>query len=239
MSRQVGNAEVTAAAVPVIAVDGPSGSGKGTVARLLARRLGWHLLDSGALYRIVGRAAVARGVALDDSVALGAVVASLDIRFEDDAAAALLRIMVDGEEVGDAIRSEAAGEAASRVAQVGSVRDGLLALQRRLRRPPGLIADGRDMGTVVFPDAPLKIFLTASAAERARRRHNQLLEKGFAASLPDLVRSLEERDARDQERALSPLRPASDAVTIDSTDLSPDAVAERVLQALQASGLAG
>jgi cytidylate kinase len=223
--------------VPVIAVDGPSGSGKGTVARMLARRLGWHLLDSGALYRIVGVAAAQRGVALDDAAGLGALVGQLQIVFRDDPGADALIIEVDGVGVGDAIRSEVAGEAASRVAQLESVRSGLLALQRSMRTPPGLIADGRDMGTVVFTDAALKIFLTASAEERANRRYKQLMDKGFPASLPALVSSLKERDARDSERALSPLRPAADAVIIDSTSLSPDAVLARVIEALQGHGI--
>ena len=224
-------------AAPVIAVDGPSGSGKGTVARLLARRLGWHLLDSGALYRIVGLVATQRAVALDDPAALSRLVAGLQINFHDDPGSAVLHIDVDGVPVGDAIRSEQVGEVASRVAQVEVVRSGLLQLQHRHRRPPGLIADGRDMGTVVFVDAALKIFLTASAEERARRRYKQLIDKGFAASLPALVASLRERDARDSERALSPLRAAEDAVIIDSTALSADAVAQRVHAALRARGL--
>ena len=217
---------------PVIAVDGPSGSGKGTVARLLARRLGWHLLDSGALYRIVGWVATQRAVALDDPAALSRLVAGLQINFHDDPGSAVLHIDVDGVPVGDAIRTEQVGEVASRVAQVEVVRSGLLQLQHRHRRPPGLIADGRDMGTVVFVDAALKIFLTASAEERARRRYKQLIDKGFAASLPALILSLEERDARDSERSLSPLRPAPDAVIIDSSSMSPAEVMAQVLHAL-------
>ena len=217
---------------PVIAVDGPSGSGKGTVARLLARRLGWHLLDSGALYRIVGWVATQRAVALDDPAALSRLVAGLQIAFHDDPGSEVLHIDVDGVPVGDAIRTEQVGEVASRVAQVEVVRSGLLQLQHQHRRPPGLIADGRDMGTVVLVDAALKIFLTASAEERARRRYKQLIDKGFAASLPALILSLEERDARDSERSLSPLRPAPDAVIIDSSSMSPAEVMAQVLHAL-------
>ena len=230
-------AKSPAAGVPVIAVDGPSGSGKGTVARMLARRLGWHLLDSGALYRIVGWVALQRGVALDDAAALAKLVASLAIEFRDDAGSDVLQIDVDGVAVGDAIRTEQVGEVASRVAQIEAVRSGLLTLQHRHRRPPGLIADGRDMGTVVFVDAALKVFLTASAEERARRRYKQLIDKGFAASLPALILSLEERDARDSERALSPLRPAPDAVIIDSSSISPAQVLDVVLNALRQRGL--
>ena len=202
------------------------------MARLLARRLGWHLLDSGALYRIVGWVATQRAVALDDPAALSRLVAGLQIIFHDDPGSAVLHIDVDGVPVGDAIRTEQVGEVASRVAQVEVVRSGLLQLQHRHRRPPGLIADGRDMGTVVFVDAALKIFLTASAEERARRRYKQLIDKGFAASLPALILSLEERDARDSERSLSPLRPAPDAVIIDSSSMSPAEVMAQVLNAL-------
>ena len=230
-------AELPVAGIPVIAVDGPSGSGKGTVARMLARRLGWHLLDSGALYRIVGWVALQRGIALDDVAGLARLVASLKIEFRDDPGSELLHIDVDGVAVGDAIRTEQVGEVASRVAQIEAVRSGLLQLQHRHRRPPGLIADGRDMGTVVFVDAALKIYLTASAEERARRRYKQLIDKGFAASLPALILSLEERDARDTERALSPLRPAPDAVIIDSSAVSPAEVLAVVLNAMRQRGL--
>jgi cytidylate kinase len=219
--------------VPVIAVDGPSGSGKGTICARVADVLGWHLLDSGALYRIVACEAIERGVALDDEAALTTLVKALDIEFRGE------HIRVDGVERSAAIRTEAVGAGASRVAALGSVRAALVTRQRGFQRPPGLVADGRDMGTAIFPAARLKIFLDATAEERAKRRYNQLKNKGLVVSLRDLVVALEERDARDKERAVSPLRPAEDAVLIDSTHLSIDQVVERVLELAQQRGLRG
>lgn len=219
------------AGVPVIAIDGPSGSGKGTVAALVAERLGWHLLDSGALYRIAGWVALERGVALDDAPALAAMVRGLDIRFEGR------RVQVDGRDLSDAIRTEAVSEAASRVAALQPLRDAILDLQRAQRRPPGLVADGRDMGTVVFPDAPLKVFLDASVEERARRRHRQLREQGQDVDAETVLAALRERDARDRERTVAPLRPAADAVIVDSSTLAVAAVLQKVLDAAAAAGL--
>jgi cytidylate kinase len=214
--------------VPVIAIDGPSGSGKGTIARLVAARLGWHLLDSGALYRLVALAGEARGLEPDDEPGHGRVAAALDARFEV-AADGAERVLLDGRDVTRELRTEAAGAAASRVAAMPAVRGSLLGRQRAFARPPGLVADGRDMGTVVFTGAPLKVYLTASADERARRRHKQLKEKGLAANLAGLSREILERDRRDSTRPVAPLRPAPDAVTIDSTGMPIDAVVERVL----------
>ncbi|OBS10478.1 (d)CMP kinase [Acidihalobacter prosperus] len=212
---------------PVIAVDGPSGSGKGTISRLLAQRLGWHLLDSGALYRLTALAAMRRGFEFEDATALAAVAGALDVRFAGDGERA--RVLLEGEDVGLAIRAEDCGAAASRVAALGPVRDALLQRQRDFRRRPGLVADGRDMGTVVFPDAALKIFLTASQEERASRRLKQLKDQGVSANLPSLLRDLAERDARDARRAVSPLRPADDAIEIDSSGLDIPAVLDRIL----------
>jgi len=221
---------------PVVTVDGPSGSGKGTLAAALARRLGWHFLDSGALYRIVAHAALEQSVPLDDGVAVARLANGLDIRFELAADAVVTR--VDGIDRSLVIRAEDVGVAASRVAALPALRTTLLAVQRQFRKAPGLVADGRDMGTVVFPDAVLKIFLEASPEERARRRYNQLKDKDLGVSLRGLLASIRERDERDRSRAVSPLRPAADAVVIDSTSLSIEAVLEVVWQRVVDAGLA-
>ena len=222
--------------VPVITIDGPGGSGKGTVSRLLAERLGWSFLDSGALYRLVALAALRRELPLEDAEALAELARGLDVRFELDGAGES-RIRLDGEVVAAELRTEACGEAASRVAAIPAVREALLARQRDFQAPPGLVADGRDMGTVVFPYAPLKIFLTASREERARRRFKQLKEQGLSANLQNLLRELAERDRRDSERAVAPLRPAEDALEVDSTDMGIDAVLSEIVQAAQQRGL--
>ncbi len=221
-----------APSIPVLAIDGPGGSGKGTVACRLARRLGWHLLDSGAIYRLLALAALERGVSPDDEAGLAALAgeASLDFTPADSGVSALL----EGRVVDDELRSEACGDAASRLAALPGVRRALLARQREFKRNPGLVADGRDMGTVVFPDAVLKVFLTASADERARRRHKQLKEKGLDANLSRLSRDIAERDKRDAERAVSPLVPAEDAVVLDSTDRSIEQVTDTVFSLLAA-----
>jgi cytidylate kinase len=216
----------------VITVDGPSGSGKGTLAGLLAERLGWHLLDSGALYRIVGAQAIARGLALDDEAAIAGMAAGLDIRFEDD------RVLVDGEDLTRTIRTEAVSSAASQVAALEGVRQAIFGLQRAMRRAPGLVADGRDMGTVVFPEADLKVYLEASPEVRAERRYNQLKNKGLSVTFRALLASIRERDERDMRRAVSPLRPAQDAILVDSTELTIDQVLDRVLAEARTRGLA-
>jgi cytidylate kinase len=214
--------------VPVIAIDGPSGSGKGTVARRVANQLGWHLLDSGALYRLVALAGERAALTAGDEAEHARLARDLHVRFGADAAGGE-RVLLDGSDVTDRLRTEAAGAAASRVAAMGSVRLALLERQRSFAEPPGLVADGRDMGTVVFADAPAKIFLTASAEERALRRYKQLKEKGLAVNLADLSQEIRERDQRDSTRAVAPLRPAGDALLIDSTGLSVDAVVAAIL----------
>jgi cytidylate kinase len=222
---------------PILTIDGPSGSGKGTISRRVATRLGWHLLDSGALYRLVALAGAHESLDSVDEAGHAALASRMRVRFGEDA---------QGEEqiwlgeppldVSGAIRTEAAGQGASRVAAWPSVRAALLQRQRDFARSPGLVADGRDMGTVVFPQAPVKIFLTASADERARRRHKQLKDKGSDASLAALSLEIAERDRRDSTRAVAPLKPAADAVLIDSTGLSIEAVVERVMAELAARG---
>ena len=214
--------------VPVIAIDGPSGSGKGTVARLVARRLGWHLLDSGALYRLVAMAGATRGLAGDDEQGHAGVAAGLDARFESDAQGQE-RVLLDGRDVTRDLRTEEAGAAASRVAAMPAVRSALLGRQRAFATAPGLVADGRDMGTVVFTGAPVKVYLTASADERALRRYKQLKEKGLPANLADLSQEILQRDRRDSTRPVAPLRPAPDAVVIDSTGIPVEEVVDRVL----------
>jgi len=207
--------------VPVVTIDGPSGSGKGTVSRAAAKALGWALLDSGALYRLVALAGRRSGLDLGDEPGLARLARSLDIRFGSTPSGAEI-VLLGGQEVTRDIRTESAGNDASKVAA-------LLERQRRFAAPPGLVADGRDMGTVVFPDARVKIFLTASALERAERRYKQLKEKGVAATLAALSREIAERDRRDIERTASPLVASEDAVLLDSTGMSIDAVVERVL----------
>jgi len=210
-------------AVPVIAIDGPSASGKGTVAARVAQALGFHYLDSGALYRLATLAALRAATDLDDEAALAKVARAMDARFRGGA------ILLDGEDVTEALRTEEVSAAASRVAARPAVRTALLDRQRGFRRPPGLVADGRDMGSVVFPDAPLKVFLTAGVGVRAERRHKQLMEKGMYAKMADVVEELELRDERDTSRPVAPLKHYPDALFLDTTGISVDEAVARVL----------
>lgn len=225
--------------VPVIAIDGPSGSGKGTIAGLLAKRLGWNLLDSGALYRLLAFAARNHGVDLTNEEALKVLAAHLDVQFQASEPGQSQRIVLEGEEVTDAIRNEQVGAGASQVASLPAVREALLQRQRAFCEAPGLVADGRDMGTVVFPQAPLKVFLTASAEERARRRYLQLKAKGLDVNLASLLDEIRERDERDMQRAVAPLKPAPDAIQLDSTELSIEQVLERIMSEVADRDLAG
>jgi cytidylate kinase len=214
---------MTADGKPVIAVDGPAASGKGTVAAGVARALGFHYLDSGSLYRLVALRALQTGTALDDANGLASLAADLDATFNDGT------IALAGRDATDAIRTEEVSAAASQVAVYPGVRAALIGRQGTFRRPPGLVADGRDMGTVVFPDALVKVFVTASAEERARRRYKQLIAKGISVTMESLVRDIRERDERDKGRAAAPLKPAPDAVILDTTDLTIEAAIDRVL----------
>ncbi len=216
--------------IPVLTIDGPSGSGKGTISRHVANRLGWHYLDSGALYRAVGLAAAWSHVELSDADAVAVCAAKTEIRFETGDGSAEPRVIVNGKDVTHQLRMETAGAAASAIAAMPPVRAALVQKQHDFRRAPGLVADGRDMGTVIFPDARFKVFLTASAEERAQRRYKQLKDKGVSVTLGGLLGEILARDARDANRAVAPLRPAQDAVRIDTTGLGIDAVVERVLQ---------
>ena len=221
-------------AVPVLTIDGPSGSGKGTVARAVATRMGWHFLDSGALYRAVGLAAGWADIDFSDADALARCARDTVVRFVSGDMTAEPRVLVNGSDVTDELRTETAGAAASAIAAVPSVREALFAKQRAFRRLPGLVADGRDMGTVIFPEAQYKVFLTASAEERAARRHKQLSEKGLAVKIDGLLREIRARDARDADRAIAPLRAAADAILLDSTGIPVDEVVERVVSLLPA-----
>ena len=222
--------------VPVITVDGPSGAGKGTVSHLLAAELGWHFLDSGALYRVTGQACVIEGVSWDDHAGVADIARHLDVSFSAAANGEVL-VAYKGEDISAVIRTEEGGRGASTVAAIPEVRTALLARQRDFRRPPGLVADGRDMGTVVFPQATLKIFLTASAAERAERRYKQFILKGESVSLPRLLEDIKERDARDSSRAVAPLMPAEDAIVIDSSGAEVEQVFAQVMQEVTRKGL--
>jgi cytidylate kinase len=224
---------------PVITIDGPSGSGKGTIAGLLAKQLGWNLLDSGALYRLLAFAASNHGVDLTNEEAMKLLAAHLDVQFVAAGGGQGQRIILEGEEVTDAIRNEQIGAGASQVASLPAVREALLQRQQAFQEMPGLVADGRDMGTVVFPDAPLKVFLTASAEERARRRYLQLKAKGDDVNLASLLDEILARDERDTQRAVAPLKPAVDAIQLDSTKLSIEQVMERILSEVANRDLAG
>lgn len=224
--------------IPVITIDGPSGSGKGTVAALLAGKLGWNFLDSGALYRLLAFAARNHGVDLTNEEGLKALAAHLDVQFSVAEPGQGMCIVLEGEDVTQAIRNEAVGAGASQIAALPAVREALLQRQKAFREAPGLVADGRDMGTVVFPDATLKIFLTASAEERARRRYLQLKAKGDDVNLASLLEEIRARDERDTQREVAPLKPADDAIQVDSTTLTIEQVLEQILSEVEKHDLA-
>jgi cytidylate kinase len=218
--------------VPVLTIDGPSGSGKGTIAQLIAKTFGWHYLDSGALYRVLAQAAIKHDVDLADEATLAKMAQNLDVVFSLDND--VLTVVLEAEDVSTLIRSEQAGNAASKVAALPAVRAALLDRQRDFCQSPGLVTDGRDMGTVVFPTAQFKVFLTASAEQRAQRRYKQLKQKGIESNLSDLITEIAERDERDSNRSVAPLKAAEDALQIDSSAMGIDAVFERVKQFVQA-----
>jgi cytidylate kinase len=222
--------------IPVITIDGPGGSGKGTLSRLLAKKLGWHWLDSGAIYRVTALAALKNGIDLDDVPALVAQANRLDVQF-GESAQGTASVLLDGEDVTAQLGTEQSGEAASRIAAYPEVRQALLQRQQAFRQQPGLVADGRDMGTVVFPDARLKVFLTASIEERAQRRYKQLKDQGFDISIDALFREISARDDRDMNRPVSPLRPADDAVVIDCSAMSIEEMLESTLNLAREKGL--
>ena len=221
---------------PVITIDGPSGAGKGTVSQLIAEKLGWHILDSGALYRLLALAVSHHGMSSDDVETLKILAEHLDIQFEQSEEGKV-EIILEGETVTQAIRTEDVGNRASKLAAIPEVREGLLLRQRAFSQAPGLVADGRDMGTVVFPSAQIKIFLTASAEERAQRRLQQLQQKGETVNLAELVKTIKERDERDANRAIAPLVPAAGALVIDSTDLNIEQVVEMIFAETAKAGL--
>ncbi len=220
--------QATQTQIPVITIDGPSGAGKGTIAQLLASKLGFHILDSGSLYRLTALASLNDQIALEDEAAISEVAAQLDVVFKPTDEG--LQILLRGEDVSEAIRAEDIGMRASRVAAISAVRDALLQRQRDFMLAPGLVADGRDMGTTVFPDARLKVFMTASAEERAERRYKQLKAKGINANIAALVADLKARDEQDANRAVSPLKPADDAILLDTTEMSIQQVTEKLLE---------
>lgn len=222
---------------PIITVDGPSGAGKGTLCQMLAAKLNWALLDSGALYRVTALAAKQHAVAMDNEAGLEAIAAHLDVQFQVSAEQAGVQVILEGENVTSDLRTEETGAIASQVAAVNVVRSALLERQRAFQQQPGLIADGRDMGTVVFPGAELKVYLTASAEERGQRRYKQLIEAGKDANLAQIINDIKVRDDRDMNRAVAPLKPAVDAIVIDSTSMSIEAVFEQVMQAANSAGL--
>ncbi|TMP30244.1 (d)CMP kinase [Pseudoalteromonas rubra] len=227
------------AAMPVITVDGPSGSGKGTVCRLLAEKLDWDVLDSGAIYRVLSLAAIHHHIALDNEEALVPLAANLDVQFPIDGVTKKIKVILEGEDVTHTIRNEEVGAAASKIAALPRVREALLRRQRAFRSESGLIADGRDMGTVVFPKAELKIYLTASAQERAKRRYLELKDKDLDVTLDGLLSEIEARDDRDMNRKVAPLVPAEDAIVVDTTELDAEQVFAKVISLVQEAIAAG